>query len=155
MSTQAQIGHRRSEATTGITLTVLAALSFAASGFIAKGLIDDGVPGIIVAFYEGAFGLSLVAVTNWRNFRNGASVASAALPWMLIAGLSFAVGVGSFYTSLSRLEFSTGAPIVGAVPLASYLFVLLLLRGHERITRRALVGAVFVVAGVGAVGASA
>lgn len=142
-------------ATGGILLTVLAAMSFAASGFVAKELIDDGVPGSIVAFYEATFGLSLIAVANWRRFGNGARPTFSALPWILLTGTCFSLAVGCFYTSLHRLDFSTAAPIVGAVPLASYLFVLVALRGQERITARALVGAVFVVTGVGFVGVAA
>ena len=71
---------------------------------------------------------------------------------MLAAGVLFALATSSFYTALTRIDFSVAAPIVGAVPLASYLFVLIVLRGYERLTPRVVLGAALVVAGVGLIG---
>ena len=84
--------------------------------------------------------------------RPQAGPARPALAWALAAGALFAAAFGSFYTGLSRIDYSAGAPILGAVPLVSYVVLLFVLRGHERITRRALAGAFLVVAGVGIIG---
>ena len=153
MNRLAREGSRTSTMTVGIAFAVAAAASFATAGFLANELVDGGTPGVVVAFYETLFGLAYVAAVNVRRlggsrlrFERGAAV------WVFAAGVSFAVAVGSFYTALGRIDFSVGAPIVGAVPLVSYLAVLIVLRGHERITPRALVGAAMVVAGIGMIG---
>jgi drug/metabolite transporter (DMT)-like permease len=72
--------------------------------------------------------------------------------WIALAGAGFATAFASFYTALSRIDFSVGAPILGAVPMVSYVVILFVLRGEEHITPRALLGATLVVVGVGIIG---
>ena len=141
--------------TSGILMALAAAASFASAGFIASQLVDDSTPGIAVAVFEAGFGLAFVVTLNSALLRRTRRIQRGAALWIAGAGLSFGIAIGAFYTSLERIPFSVGAPITGAVPLVSYAFVLLLLRGQERITPRALVGAAIVVAGVGIVGATA
>ncbi|MEE8517614.1 MAG: EamA family transporter [Dehalococcoidia bacterium] len=138
--------------TVGIMLASLAALSFATNGFIANHLVDDGTPGVVVGFYEASFGLMLVLAVNARNLGGRPRMTRSAALWTVLAATGFAAAFGSFYTALSRIDYSVGAPILGAVPLVSYIAVLLLLRGEERITPRALMGAALVVVGVGLIG---
>ena len=47
--------------------------------------------------------------------RPQAGPARPALAWALAAGALFAAAFGSFYTGLSRIDYSAGAPILGAV----------------------------------------
>ena len=138
--------------TIGLTFAVLAMLSFVMGGLLANYLVGKGASPVVVAFYEALFGLSFVLGIKARGFRSGGSPVGSALGWMLAAGVLFALATGSFYTALARIDFSVAAPIVGAVPLASYLFVLIVLRGHERLTPRVVLGAALVVAGVGLIG---
>ena len=154
MSAPTAVRSRTSTVTLGIVFAALAALSFAAGGFIGKQLVDDGTPGVVVAFYEVTFGLMFLTVARARNLSSGFRLERGTLKWVVIAGISFALASSSFYTALSRIDFSVGAPIVGAVPLVSYVFVLLTLRGHERLTSRSVLGAVLVVGGVGLIGAA-
>jgi drug/metabolite transporter (DMT)-like permease len=140
-----------STVTIGIAFAVLAAGSFAGTGFVANELADEGTPGVVVGFYEALFGMVLVVAVNARRLRT-MRMTRPALAWALAAGALFAAAFGSFYTGLSRIDYSVGAPILGAVPLVSYVVLLFVLRGHERITRRALAGAFLVVAGVGIIG---
>ncbi len=144
-----------SRATSGILLTLIAAMSFASAGFIASRLVDDATPGVTVGFFEAGFGLSFVIAVNGPLLRRTRRINRGAMLWIAGAGASFALAISAFYTALERIPFSVGAPITGAVPLVSYAFVFVLLRGQERITPRALVGAAMVVAGVGVVGATA
>ena len=137
----------------GILLTVLSGLSFAGTGFVANNLADAGNPGLIIGFYEAVFGPGLVLAFNARELKRRPAMSRATLSWALLAAASFAVAVGTFYTGLASIDFSVGSPILGAIPLVSYAVALVLLRGEERITRRALVGAVLIVAGVGIIGA--
>jgi drug/metabolite transporter (DMT)-like permease len=151
MSTPPRAGAGISTVTVGILFAVLAAASFAGTGFVANELADEGTPGIVVGFYEALFGMMLVVAIIARRLR-AARMTRAALAWALAAGALFAAAFGSFYTGLSHIEYSVGAPILGAVPLVSYVVLLFVLRGHERITRRTLAGAFLVVAGVGIIG---
>ena len=149
------LGHTsHSQVTSGIVLTVLSGFSFAFTGFIANDLVDGGHPGVIVGFYESLFGLVLVLGVNVRQMRGKPRATRPALFWIALAAAGFATAFGSFYTALSRIDYSVGAPILGAVPLVSYVVVLFVLRGQERITPRALLGATLVVVGVGIIGST-
>ena len=145
---------RTSAVTLGIVFAALAAASLSTAGFIAKQLVDDGTPGMVVAFYEVAFGLLFLTAARARSLRSGLRLERGVLRWIAIAGICFALATASFYTALARIDFSVGAPIVGAVPLVSYAFVLLVLRGHERLTARSVLGATLVVGGVILIGAA-
>jgi drug/metabolite transporter (DMT)-like permease len=138
--------------TSGIVFTIFAGLSFALSGFLANDLVDGGHPGVIVGFYEDLGGLVLVLAINVRQFRGRPQVTRPAMLWIVLAAAGFATAFASFYTALSRIDFSVGAPILGAVPMVSYVVILFILRGDEHITPRALLGAMLVVVGVGIIG---
>jgi len=131
----------------GVVLAVASTSSFAMTGFIASRLVET-TPGIVVAFYEALFGLVLVATVNARFIAAGRGVSRSALPWIGIGGLALGAGTAFFYTALGHIPFSVAAPVIGAVPLVSYGFILLLLRGRERLTPRVLLGATMVVTGV-------
>ena len=146
---------RPSVVTSGVLLAGLAGCSFASAGYVASQLVGGGASGVVVAFYESVFGLVLLFAVNARALSRGAQPPRSGVLWGLAAGVAYAFAVGAFYTSLERIPFSVAAPITGSVPLASYAFVLLLLRGTERVTRRAALGAALVVAGVAMVGVSA
>ncbi len=152
MSATAAVGSRMSAVTSGIVLALAAVLSFATALFIGKQLVDDGSPVAVIAFYEVAFGLAFLAAARARSPRAGLMLGRGALGWTAAAGLCFAVAYTSFYAAMSRIDFSVGAPIIGAVPLVSYAFVLLVLRGTERLTVRSVLGATLVVGGVGLIG---
>ncbi len=138
--------------TIGLAFAVLAMLSFSVGGLLANHLVDRGASPLVVAFYEALFGLAFVLGIRVRGLRSGRPPAKSAVGWMVAAGILFALATSSFYTALARMDFSVAAPIIGAVPLASYVFVLIVLRGHERLTLRAVLGATLVVAGVGLIG---
>lgn len=146
---------RVSVAMSGVLLAALAGCSFASAGYVASQLVGGGASGVVVAFYESLFGLALLFAVNMRALSRGARPPRNGVLWGLAAGVAYAFAIGAFYTSLERIPFSVAAPITGSVPLASYAFVLLLLRGTERVTPRAALGAALVVAGVAMVGVSA
>ena len=138
--------------TSGIILAALSGLSFAFTGLVANQLADQSHPGVVIGFYEGLFGLVFVLAVNVRHFKGRPQVTRPAMAWIALAAAGFAMAFGSFYTALSRIDYSVGAPILGAVPLVSYVFLLFFLKGKERITPRALTGASLVVVGVGIIG---
>ncbi len=138
--------------TIGLVFAVLAMLSFVTGGLLANHLVGRGNSPVVVAFYEAMFGLAFTLAIRLRALRSDRSPVRSGWGWMLAAGVLFALATGSFYTALARIDFSVAAPIVGAVPLTSYLFVLIVLRGYERLTPRVMFGAALVVAGVGLIG---
>jgi len=145
----AQVGASR--VTSGIIFAALSAFSFGSNGFLANRLADQGNPGVVIGFYESLFGLALVLAINVHHAGRPRAT-RAAIGWATVAAVGFAVAFGSFYTALSHIDLTVGAPILGAVPLVSYAFILFVLKGEERITPRALVGATLVVIGVGIIG---
>ena len=151
MSNQPVAQPSPSRVTSGIILTVLSAFSFGSTGFLANRLADQGNPGVVIGFYESLFGLALVLAINVHHAGRPRAT-RAAMAWATIAAVGFAVAFGSFYTALSHIDLTVGAPILGAVPLVSYVFILFVLKGQERITPRALIGATLVVVGVGIIG---
>jgi drug/metabolite transporter (DMT)-like permease len=155
MTSQPESTHDPRRVTSGILFSSIAALAFATNGFIANNLVDGGVPGIVVGFFEGSFGFALVLLVNARNLGGRPRVDRTAMLWIALASAGFALAFASFYTALSRIDYSVGAPILGTVPLFSYIVILFVLRGEERITPRALAGAAMIVVGVGIIGATA
>ena len=138
--------------TLGLTFATLAMLSFVTAGLLANHLVDGGASPLVVAFYEALFGLLFTLGVKARALRGGQAPDRTAAAWMLAAGALFALATASFYTALARVDFSVAAPVTGAVPLVSYVFVLLMLRGYERLTPRVVFGAGLVVAGTGSPG---
>ena len=136
----------------GILFGLGASASYASEGFVASEVVRNYAPGLVLAAHTSAFGMVYLLVLWGRQFRGPRTVGRAGLFWIVLAGLGFAMGTGSFYASLGEAPLSVVAPIVGVVPLVSYVFVLIFLRGQERITRRVLVGAALVVIGVGLIG---
>lgn len=152
MSISPQAGKHKRTVTFGIVLAAVAAFSLALNGFVANALVDDGTPGVVVAFYEALFGLTLVVALNVKTLRRGPRAKRSSGIWIAAAGFAFAIAFGTFYTALGEIDYSVAAPILGAVPLVSYIAIPFVLRGHERITPRAILGATLVVAGVAAIG---
>ena len=136
----------------GILLTVASAFAFATAAFIASQLVAGATPGSVVAFFEAAFGVLFMLGIYGRGLRELPRTPARAWPWLILTGISLSAGFGGFYSALDHAELSVVAPIPGAVPLVSYAFVLLLLRGQERLTKRVVAGAVLVVAGVVLIG---
>ena len=128
-------------------MCIVAAVSLGSAVYIASQIINQDTPGIAVGFYEIVFGLIFILILYGRSLAQRAQAFRPALPWLVLAGGTNALGIGGFYTALAHSPLSVAAPISGMAPLFTYAFVLLLLRGQERITRRVLFGATLVVSG--------
>jgi drug/metabolite transporter (DMT)-like permease len=132
----------------GILFAFGASASYASEGFVASQVIRHYSPGLVLAAHSSTFGMGYLLALWGREFRKHEAISRVGLFWIALAGLGLAMGTSSLYSALGEAPLSVVAPIVGAVPLVSYVFVLLLLRGQERITPRVLLGASLVVAGV-------
>jgi drug/metabolite transporter (DMT)-like permease len=133
----------------GILLGFGASASYASEGFVASQVIRNYSPGLVLAAHSSTFGMGYLLALRGRQFRHPQPISRAGIFWVVLTGLGLAAGTASLYSALGEAPLSVVAPIVGAVPLVSYVFVLILLRGQERITPRVGLGATLVVAGVG------
>ena len=70
--------------------------------------------------------------------------------WLMIAlaGCASTWGLSFWFLALSKAQVVLVAPVVGVEPLVSIGLTRLFLRRLERVTRRTVVGAIFVVGGV-------
>jgi drug/metabolite transporter (DMT)-like permease len=70
--------------------------------------------------------------------------------WVVVSmsGLASAWGVASLYLALGRVPVVVAAPITGINPLVAILMTYLFLKRLERVSRRTVIGALLVVAGV-------
>ena len=100
-------------------------------------------------FFSLVFGLLLMAVLFPRPALVDLKLASLR-GWMVVSmsGLASAFGVTSFYLSLDRVSVVIASPVAGANPLVAILMTHIFLQRLERVSRRTVIGAVLVVAGV-------
>ena len=144
----------------GIALSFTAAFCYASAGYIASELVGVYAAGTTIAFFEALFGFLFVFSLRLGALRQARIAGSqswqrppmSATGWLVLASVATAIGVGSFYTALSLTTLSIAAPVSGTAPLVTYALVLVLLRGEERLTMRAVFGAALVVAGVVIIG---
>jgi drug/metabolite transporter (DMT)-like permease len=141
-------GFGLSDTTLGIGFASFAALSFAFGAFIASTIVGPDTPGLIIAFYEALFGFVIVSTVYRRDLRGVGRLSRKALVWIILTATGLAFGFGGIYSALARADLSVVAPIGGVVPLVSYVTVMVVLRGTERLTWRAAAGATLVVGGV-------
>ena len=139
--------------TIGIGLAGIASIAIAVAGYLASGIVGSSTPGSVVAFYESLFGIFFVFIIIIK-FWDKQYINKKGFYWMLPAGVVFALAVASLYTALEQAPLSIVAPLAGTEPLATYFFILLILRGEEFITLRATLGALLIVLGVGVIGAT-
>ena len=141
--------------TLGIVAAFTASIAYATEIFIVSRLVNVHASGLVIASYEVVLGIALVSTIRFPmlvRFARNREPAVGGFRWALLAGASMAVALGAFFTALGHAPLSVIAPVGGVAPLAAYGMVLVLLRGRERITRRALLGVTLVAIGVALIG---
>ncbi|MEX2599425.1 MAG: EamA family transporter [Dehalococcoidia bacterium] len=143
----------------GILLTFLAVLSLASAFFIANELAGTVAGGMTIALLEAAFGVVFISGLWLGSLaklagqsRSKRSWNTTDLGWLILAAVGAAAAMGGFYSALVHEDLSVVSPITGATPLVSFLLILVLLRGQERLTPRVILGGILVVTGVVLVG---
>jgi drug/metabolite transporter (DMT)-like permease len=106
---------------------------------------DVVLPGLVIALLVGMLSLAPLALRSLPAPRN---LPRRAVTFVLLSGLSAAVGIGSNFIALSQLPVSIVTPISSTYPLVTLVLVRVFLHQSERITWRTLFGVVCVVAGV-------
>ena len=133
----------------GYLASVGSAAGYGFGTYFAYLVIRDGVPPMTATFFSLLFGLLLMAVLFPRPALVDLKLASLR-GWMVVSmsGLASAFGVTSFYLSLDRISVVIASPVAGANPLVAILMTHIFLQRLERVSRRTVIGAVLVVAGV-------
>ncbi len=138
----------------GYLLAFGAATAYGTSSVLNRAALQEyGAPltGVTIAL---AVGLLAMAPLALRAYRAGKADGAAARPdrtailFACASGLSSLLGFGSITFALSRLPVVVATPISSAYPLVTVLLVRLFLRGSEPLTRRTVLGALLIVAGV-------
>ena len=133
----------------GYLASVGSAAGYGFGTYFAYLVIRDGVPPMTATFFSLVFGLLLMAVLFPRPALVDMKLASLR-GWVVVSmsGLASAFGVTSFYLSLDRVSVVIASPVAGANPLVAILMTHIFLQRLERVSRRTVIGAVLVVAGV-------
>lgn len=132
----------------GYLLALGAACAYGVNAIVIReGIQRFGIvlPGLTVAMLVG---LLTMAPLSLRGSRPAGGLPRRAVGFVLLSGLSAAVGIGSNFMALSQLPVSVVAPISSTYPLVTLLLARLFLGESERVTRRSALGAILVVAGV-------
>lgn len=141
--------------TKGIICTAGASLCYATELFIASQLVVGHAPAMLIASSEALLGLVFLSMIRGRALIHYAVWLKnhmSKLHWAILAGLAHATALGSFFAALSHAPLSVIAPFGSIGPLIAYSLVLVLLRGTDRVTRRAVLGVGLVVIGVTLIG---
>lgn len=104
--------------------------------------------GITVALAVGLLAIAPLAFAAWRSQGPGWRPDRRATLFILASGCTALLGFGSNTFALSKLPVVVVAPISSTYPLITVLLVRLFLRQSEAISRRTVLGALLIVAGV-------
>ncbi len=138
----------------GYLLAFGAATAYGTSSVLNRAALREyGAPlsGVTIAL---AVGLLAMAPLALRAYRAGKADGAAARPvrtailFACASGLSSLLGFGSITFALSRLPVVVATPISSAYPLVTVALVLLFLRQTEVVSRRTMLGAALIVAGI-------
>jgi transporter family protein len=103
------------------------------------------LPGLAIGLLVGLLTLAPLGV---RAAGVGEPLPRRALLFLLLSGLTSAIGIGSNFVALSQLPVSVVTPISSTYPLVTLALARLFLDHSERIKPRGLLGVVLVVVGV-------
>lgn len=114
------------------------------------GLTRFGSPltAIVIAIVVGLLALAPLAYRAYRAQGAGWRPERRAFGFILASGLSAMGGYSANILALTLLPVVVAAPISSTFPLVTVILARLFLQTEERINRRTVLGAVFVVAGV-------
>ena len=130
------------------TFALGAALCYGSSSVLAKNLITDYAPPLVIASFAHFFGGIIVLSFVARNLPSNLKTPKTYLGMMFLSGLCAAGAVIALYFGLSRAPVVVVAPIVSVTPLITLVLAHLFLQHMERITLRLIIGTLLVVGGV-------
>lgn len=134
----------------GYTYALAGALAYGAAQVLTRGGVsgEARISPLIAAMISMFFGMLALGFMNLREVTNAARFQRKAFVWVALSGLFSSVGVLSMYWALSFVPVMVAAPISNINPLITLVLAHIFLGQHEKVTRRVVLGAVLVVAGV-------
>ncbi len=139
------------KAWTGYAFALGAAMCFGGSNVLAKSLIGQYAPPLVIACFSLLFGTAALLPFVGRGLVAGLSVPRVQVGMILFSGVIAAGAVISLYFSLSRAPVVVVSPIAATNPFITLVLAHLFLQHMERVTLRVVMGTLLVVAGVGLV----
>ncbi len=104
------------------------------------------VPLAICLTLSGSLAGLCLYLAGWRGYRDVNTNRGTVL-WFGLSGIVTSCGITSYMLSLSMGDVVLVDPLIATTPLFSVTFTHLLLKGQERVTPKAVVGAVLICAG--------
>lgn len=126
----------------------LASVSYGTTHFIARLLVTEKAPPLVVATFALLSGLVLLGTISHRSLIHDRRAPRSAFLNMALAGIAASSGVAVSFYALSIAPVTVIAPVISVTPLISLVLAHLFLKRLERITRRMWIGSMMVVAGV-------
>ena len=125
-----------------------AAVSYGVTHYLARILVTEQAPPLVVATFALLAGLLLLGAFSHRSLIHDRHAPKRAFLSVALAGLAASAGVALSFTALSIAPVIIVSPVVSVTPLVSLVLAHLFLKRLERITPRMWIGSVMVVVGV-------
>ena len=132
----------------GMISSGVAAVCYGSSQFLARKLVLEQAPPLVVATYALMAGMVILAVVSHRGVIKDRHAPRRGFLLMVLAGLAASAGVTFNLMALSRAPVVIVAPVSSITPLVSLALAHIFLKRLERVTVRIWLGAALVVAGV-------
>ena len=126
----------------------LAAVAYGSSQFLARYLVTEQAPPLVVATFALMAGMMILASVSARGLLQDRRASRRSFLFMALAGLSASAGVAFNFSALSLAPVVVVAPVTSITPLVSLGLAHIFLQRQERITPRIWAGAALVVVGV-------
>ena len=132
----------------GTISAMLATLAYGNSQFLARKLVAEQAPPLVVTTYALFVGMLVLSILSYRSLARDKRASKKGLLLMALAGATASSGVALTFTALSLAPLVVVSPVVSINPLISLGLAHYFLQRLERITLRIWIGAGLVVAGV-------
>ena len=126
----------------------LAAMAYGSSQFLARYLVTEQAPPLVVATFALMAGMMILASVSAKGLLQDRRAPRRSFLFMALAGLSASAGVAFNFSALGLAPVVVVAPVTSVTPLISLGLAHIFLQRLERITLRIWMGAALVVAGV-------
>lgn len=132
----------------GMMAASLAAVCYGSSQYIARQLVTQYAPPLVIASMALFTGLVILSSVTVPTLVKDRHAPRRAILFMILAGFAASAGVAFSFSALSHAPVVVVAPVSSVTPLISLALAHIFLQRLERITRRTWLGALLVVAGV-------
>ena len=124
------------------------ALGYGGNSVMAKWLVDDYAPPLVVSTFSLLFGMLIMLAMVGRDAASSFKLSPRTHLAIFLTGASTTAAITSFYFALQRSPVVVVSPIASTTPLVTLVLVHLFLQRMERVTLRMAAGTVLVVVGV-------